>query len=200
MKRLITTLCLTISLTFGSFGVGWSGDFQKGVDAYDKGDYATALKEFMPLAEQGDASAQYNLGQIYRQGLGVPEDYKTAVKWNTLAAEQGHAKAQYNLGMMYDNGQGVLQDYKTAVKWYILSAEQGHAKAQYNLGVTYALGQGVIEDKVYAHMWANIANSNGHENGKKLMEFLLEQGITPSQIEKAQDLARECVKKNYKGC
>ena len=164
MKRLITTLCLVISLAIGSFGVGLSGDFQKGVDAYDKGDYATALKEFMPLAEQGDASAQYNLGQIYRQGLGVPEDYKTAVKWNTLAAEQGHAKAQYNLG------------------------------------VTYALGQGVIEDKVYAHMWANIANSNGHENGKKLMEFLLEQGMTPSQIEKAQDLARECVKKNYKGC
>ena len=50
MKRLITTLCLTVSLAFGSFGVGLSGDYQKGVDAYDKGDYATALKEFMPLA------------------------------------------------------------------------------------------------------------------------------------------------------
>ena len=95
---------------------------------------------------------------------------------------------------------GILQDFETALKWYILTAEQGNATAQYNLGVMYALGQGVIEDKVYAHMWANIANSNGHENGKKLMEFLLEQGITPSQIEKAQDLARECVKKNYKGC
>ena len=200
MKRLITTLCLTISLAIGSFSIGWSGDFQKGVDAYDKGDYATALKEFMPLAEQGDASAQYNLGQIYRQGLGVPEDYKTAVKWNTLAAEQGHAKAQYNLGVMYDNGQGVLQDYKTAVKWYKLAAEQGFAKAQYNLGGMYALGQGVIEDKVFAHMWANILNSNGHEEGKKIMDYLLEQGITPSEIEEAQSLARECVKKNYKEC
>ncbi len=64
----------------------------------------------------------------------------------------------------------------------------------------YAFGKGTIEDIVYAHMWANIANSNGHDGGKKLIEYLIEQGMTPSQIEKAQDLARECVKKNYKGC
>ena len=101
---------------------------------------------------------------------------------------------------MYDNGQGVLQDYKTAVKWYILSAEQGYAKAQYNLGVMYALGQGVIADKVYAHMWGNILNSNGHEDGKKIMDYLLKQGMTPSQIEEAERLARECIKKNYNGC
>ena len=112
----------------------------------------------------------------------------------------GYAKAQFNVGFIYDNGQGVLQDYKTAVKWYILSSEQGFAKAQYNLGGMYALGQGVIEDKVYAHMWANILNSNGYEDGKKIMDYLLEQGITPSQIEEAQSLARECVKKEYKSC
>ena len=164
MKRLIINLFLTISLALGSFGVGWSGDFQKGLEAYNKGDYATALKEWKPLAEGG------------------------------------YIDAQYNLGIMYDNGQGVLQDYKTAVKWYIQSAEQGNAEAQYNLGVMYALGQGVIEDKVYAHMWGIILNSNGHEDGKKIMDYLLKQGMTPLQVEKAQDLARECIKKNYKGC
>ncbi len=58
----------------------------------------------------------------------------------------------------------------------------------------------MIKDYVYAHMWGNIGNSNGNEGGKKIMELLLKQGMTPSQIEKAQDLARECVKKNYKGC
>ena len=200
MKRLITTLCLCISLALGSFGVGWSGDFQKGLDAAQRGDYNTALKEWTSLAEQGDAKAQFNLGIMYERGQSVPQDYKTAVKWYALSAEQGDALAQYNLGVIYDKGQGVLQDYKTAVKWYILSAEQGNATAQYNLGVMYALGQGVIEDKVYAHMWGNISNSNGYEGGKKLMDYLLEQGMTPSQIEKAQDLARECVKKNYKGC
>ena len=200
MKRLAITFCLTISLAIGSFGVGWSGDFQKGADAYEKGDYATAFREWKPLADQGDASAQHNLGVMYDEGYGVLQDHKAAVKWYTLAAEKGLDYAQFNLGFMYRNGVGILQDFKTALKWYILSAEEGYAKAQYNLVVMYALGQGVIEDKVYAHMWENILNSNGYEGGKKIMDYLLEQGITPTQIERAQDLARECLKKNYKGC
>ena len=200
MKRLITSLYLSISLALGIFGVGWSGDLEKGYNAYKRGDYATALKEWIPLAEGGEASIQSLLGEMYRQGIGVPQDDKIAAKWYTLAAEQGFLIAQLNLGVMYERGHGVPQDYKTAVKWYILAAEQGHVDSQINLGVMYALGQGVIEDKVTAHMWANIANSNGNEGGKKLIELLLKQGMTPSQIEKAQDLARECVKKNYKGC
>ena len=87
-----------------------SADFDKGLDAYDRGDYATALREFKPLAEQGDAYAQYNLGVMYDKGQGVPKDYKTAVKWYTLAAEQGDADAQNNLGLMYDEGKGVPQN------------------------------------------------------------------------------------------
>ena len=111
MKRHILTLWLSICLALGSFGIGWSGDFQKGVNAYEKGDYATALKEWTPFADQGHAKAQYNLGVAYANGEGVFQDYKTAVKWYILSAEQGNAKAQYNLGIMYDNGKGVLQDY-----------------------------------------------------------------------------------------
>ena len=76
--------------------------FPKGFAAYQSGDYATALREWTPLAKQGDAVAQYNLGVMYAQGQGVPQDYKTAVKWYRLAAEQGNADAQYNLGVMYD--------------------------------------------------------------------------------------------------
>jgi hypothetical protein len=74
--------------------MSWSADFQKGYDAYQSGDYATALREWQPLAEQGNADAQYELGWMYRSGKGVPQDYKTAFKWYTLAAEQGHAAAQ----------------------------------------------------------------------------------------------------------
>ena len=100
---------------------------------------------------------------------------------------------------MYHRGDGVLQDYKTAVKWFTLAAEQGDAKAQTNLGVMYGISQGVLQDNIYAHMWANIASSNGDENGGKLRELVAED-MTPSQLEKAQDLARECVAKEYKGC
>ena len=124
MKTLTSTLCLTIAVFLGSTGVSWSADYLTGLTAYRGGDYATAHRELTPLAEQGDAVAQYNLGVLYRDGQGVPQDYKTAVKWTRLAAEQGDADAQHNLGSMYRKGQGVLQDYKTARKWYRLSAEQ----------------------------------------------------------------------------
>ena len=118
-------------------------DFNKGLAAAQAGDFAMALKEWMPLAEDGDSISQYNLGLMYNNGWGVPQDYKDAMKWYTRAAEQGYARAQFNLGFMYDNGQGVLQDDKEAVKWYTLAAEQGYARAQNNLGFMYKNGQGV---------------------------------------------------------
>jgi TPR repeat protein len=121
------------------------------------------------------------------------------VKWYTLAAEQGNAIAQFNLGVMYANGQGVPKDYTIAVRWYRFAAEQGNASAQSNLGTMYGMGTGVIQDWVYAHMWGNLGASNGNENGGKLREIATKQ-MTPSQLEKAQDLARECVCKKYKGC
>ena len=163
MRNLTATLCLTIAVLLFSPTEGWSQDFQKGVDAYNRGDYATALREFTLLAEQGDAVAQTSLGKLYSEGLGVPQDYKTAVKWYTLSAEQGVAVAQINLGLMY------------------------------------ALGQGVIQDYVYAHMWGNLAASNGSENGGKLRDIVAKK-MTRTQIAEAQKLARECVRKKYKGC
>jgi hypothetical protein len=136
---------------------------------------------------------------MYKKGLGVPQDYKTAVKWYTLAAKQGFANAQSNLGLMYDQGLGVPQDYEIALKWYTLAAEQGNASAQYNLGVLYGKGHGVLQDNVHAHMWWNIAASNGIEQGGKSRDKVAKE-MTDSQIEKAQELARECVRKEYKGC
>ena len=114
-----------MTVLLGSSGVCWSADLQKGFDALERGDYATALKELTPLAEQGNADAQYNLGLMYKNGLGVPQDYKTAVKWFTLAAEQGDVDAQFNLGLKYARGQGVPQDYVRAHMWFNLSASTG---------------------------------------------------------------------------
>ena len=72
MKRLTATLCLTIALLLGSMGMSWGADFQKGETSFQSGDYATALREWTPLAQQGHANAQYNLGWMYRKGNGVP--------------------------------------------------------------------------------------------------------------------------------
>jgi TPR repeat protein len=197
--RKITLTILAILFCLNS-NIVWSADFQKGLTAARSGDFATALREWKPLARKGFARAQYNLGVMYDNGRkGVPQDYKTAVKWYKLAAEQENARAQYNLGVMYEDGKGVLQDYKTAVKWYKLAAEQGDSRAQNNLGVRYGTGKGVIKDYVYAHMWGNIALSNGNKGGGKVRDTIAKL-MTPSQIETAQELARGCIRKKYKGC
>jgi len=162
-------------------------------------DYQEALKWFRLAAAQGLAQAQFNLGQMYVKGQGVTQDYKEATKWWRLAAEQGDVEAQYNLGVMYSQGKGPTQDYKEAAKWYRLAAAQGFVNAQYNLAVMYVFGQGVIKNHVVAHMWTNIAARNGHEAAKKSRDFLAKK-MKPKQIAKAKELARECIKKNYKDC
>ena len=136
---------------------------------------------------------------MYYTGQGVPQDYKTAVKWYRLAAEQGYVDAQFSVGNAYGKGKGVPQDYKTAVKWHTLAAEQGYARSQSLLGLWYVLGHGVLQDNVDAHMWLNIAASNGNKTDGKVRDLVAKE-MTPFQLEKAQDLARECVRKNYKGC
>ncbi len=101
-----------------------AADLEAGLEAYDRGDYATALKEWRPLAEQGHATAQFALGAMYSSGQHVPQDYAEAVKWYRLAAEQGQADAQHDLGLMYYFGHGVPQDYVQAHMWYSLAAER----------------------------------------------------------------------------
>ena len=101
MRKFVTTLCLILSLALGSLGMGWSADFQKGMEAYNKGDYATALKEWKPLAEGGDTDAQYYLGIMYDEGQGVPQDYQAAAKWYTIVAEKGYPEAQRHLALLY---------------------------------------------------------------------------------------------------
>jgi len=150
------------------------GDYEKGATAYKAGDHSTALSVFHPLAEnKGFLSLFYSVEDVIN--------------------------AQSNLGVMYDKGQGVTQDDKTAVKWYALAAEQGNADAQSNLGFMYYKGKGVIQDDAYAHMWWNIAALNGDTNAVKNRDVVAKR-MTPPDISTAQKLARECVRKKYKGC
>ena len=81
-------------------------------------------------AEQGNASAQVNLGAMYATGEGVLEDDAEAVRWYRMAAEQGHASAQYNLGLMYAFGQGVLEDSVLAHMWFNIAGVNGHEGAR----------------------------------------------------------------------
>ena len=103
MNRLLILPVLLLTLLVGN--PAFSADWDKGVAAYQSGDYATALREWKPLAEQGNARAQFYLGVMYGNGQGVPQDYKTAVKWYRLAAEQGDADAQTSLDIILRRGE-----------------------------------------------------------------------------------------------
>ncbi len=186
----ILSLCSSVARADG---------LEDSVEAYNKGNYAQALELLRPLANQGIATAQNNLGWMYDVGKGVAQDYQEAVKWYRLAAEQGYAAAQNNLGFFYHVGKGVTQDYQEAVKWYRLAAEQGYAAAQNNLGVMYVKGKGITQDHVRARMWFNFAANKGDTNAKESRDRTAKE-MKPYQIANAQRMARDCEKKNYKNC
>ena len=136
MRNLIKTFLVMLMLSFSHAAI--AGDYEDGVVAYGKGDFATALRLLTPLAEQGDAKAQVILGYMFEKGEGVAQDFKTAVKWYTLSAEQGNASAQSNLGVMYAEGQGAAQDYVKAHMWWNIAAIEGLADAIKNRDIVAA--------------------------------------------------------------
>jgi TPR repeat protein len=167
-----------------------SARFDEGLVAYDRGDYATALKEWRPLAEAGEDRAQHALGVMYERGQGVIQDYKEALKWFTKAAEQGYAAAQFNLGLMFHEGRGVTQDYKEALSWFNKAAEQGYAPAQNSVGAMFATGQGTPQDYVSAYVWFQLAATSGSQDAVRNRDAV-KKHLTRSQIEQAQRIAKD---------
>jgi len=181
--------CWYALLTFAP-ALSTSGNWREGQKALEKGDYATAVKEFLPLARQGNSVAQFNLGFMYHEGKGVPQDSKEALKWYRLAADRGDPAAQFNLGVMYDKGDGVPQDDKEAIQWYRLAADQGTPSAQLNLGFMYDKGNGVPQNYVQAYMWYSLAGASGSAKGPNNRDLIVPK-MTPTQIAEAQRLTRE---------
>ena len=190
MKR----LALAIVFVLGFAPPVWA-DFQAGFVAYDRGDYATAVREFRPLAEQGDATAQFYLGFMYDNGEGVPQDYSEAVKWYRKSAEQGDSDAQYSLAAIYVEGRGVLENYAEALRWFRRAAENNHGLALNSLGIMYESGWGVPQDYVQAHMWYNLAAAGSspgkHRDRAAKNRDIVAVVMTAAQIAEAQRLARE---------
>lgn len=114
--------CLIIWLALGGAA---AGPLEQGLEAYNRGDFATAGKLWRDAAEAGNATAMNNLGIMYDLGKGVPRSDKLAIFWFTKAARLGHPKAQFNLGRKFDNGEGVTANEVTAYMWYVLAASSG---------------------------------------------------------------------------
>ena len=125
-------------------------------------------------------------------------DYGTALKAFRPLAEQGNPAAQSDLGVMYEKGQAVSQDYNEAVRWYRKAADQGYAPAQFNLARMYGLGHGVPQDYAYAYMWLSLAADDHKFEVAQKARNALEKHMTPSQVEKAKQLAEEWKAKKTK--
>ena len=171
-------------------------------------DYEKSFKWYSKAAEQGDITSQYNVANMYLNGQGVIQDYKEAERRYRLIADRASEKnlgrekwnftwntvhAQNTLGWMYSEGKGVIQDYKEAVKWFSLAAERGYYTAQNNLGMMYENGEGVLPTYAIAHMYYNIAATSGYEDAIENRKRISKK-MQLSQIEEAQDLAREWVR------
>ena len=191
MRKSVTTALLVVTFSIS----GHAAERDWGLDAYRVSDYQSALMIWTPLAEAGDAVAQFNIGYMHEFGEGVTSNHVLAAKWYERAADQGDARAQHSLANYYFTS----GSYATATKWYQQSAEQGLAEAQADLGASYGLGQGVPQSYIYAHMWSNISSLTGFDKGVRLTAELTKL-MSPEEISIAQYLARECVAKHYKGC
>ena len=150
---------LAIALSLPALG----DDFSDAIVAYQKGDYDTAHDLWAPLAEAGDARAQFNLALLYGNGLGRTLDRETARRWFQAAAEQGNVQAQYNLARMLQSGDGVQADVAAARGWYERAARQDFAPAQNNLALMYLEGQGMPRDRARAVRWFSRAAESSPE-------------------------------------
>lgn len=159
-------------------------DGAAGLKAVERGDYETALREFKPLAEQGNAEAQINLGNLYMKGLGVEQDYAAAGNWYRQAAEHGDPIGQSKLGILYYYGLGVDKNPDEAARWFLKAAEQGEPSAAAVLGSMYAEGDGVIRDNVKAYYWYTLAADNGHADALEARSSLVDE-MTPGEINEA---------------
>ena len=179
------------------------------------------------MSEQGNAKAQYAIGQMYRFGKTVPQDYEYAFKWYRMAAEQGLPDAQNDLSMMYSDGEVVSQNSGKAVKWMRFASDQGNSVAQLRRGMALeaSLGGGKTINEVSrlkelawsrddspegrlarqclieAHMWYHLAASN--DNTSVLHDHAikardaLSAKLSREDIAVAQRLAREWKPKTW---
>ena len=168
-------------------------NFKTGLNAYDRGDFSTALMEWRPLAERGDARAQFNVGVILFNGQGVSHNPAEAVEWYRAAADQGYGPAQANLSCMYETGQGLLQNYIEAYKWSTLAARHG-VEARKSLSSLSAkmTAEQIAEAEQAAAAWqprlAETAPETAAATGGETVAQAVTAGPTRAQVSEVQNL------------
>ncbi len=151
--------------------------YEAGATAYNKRDFHTAMKNWQPLAEKGDVKAQFNVGLLHAQGLGVSQNYKEAVKWWQMAAAKDNADAALQVGRVYAEGRdGVPKDPAEAVKALRKAGDLGNAQAQAMMGAFYQRGEGVAKSDKDALTWYKKAVAQGYTPAMNTVGVMYENG------------------------
>ncbi len=188
MKRLRPLLITLLLLSFCPL-VLTAAVIDQALASYEQKQYQQAEKQFLKIAGQGNADAQYYLGQLYRLGQLGDSDINKAVKYYQLAASQGHAQAMRNLGTIYYYGNLGEPDYETAYNWIKKSAEADDTWSQWLLSIMYMNGDGIEKDSYRAYQWASISAHKGHIESQQLRDEIKKQ-LNVSQLHQADQLDR----------
>jgi TPR repeat protein len=174
-------------------------DFFAGQEAYERGDYETARREWLPLAQSGDAETEYRIARMIHYDQLEGEDAEAA-RWYRMAADRGHAAAQNNLGLLHEQGRGVEADPAAAVAWYRRAAEQNLVAAQVNLARCYDQGIGLAENPEAAAEWYARAASQQHAASQfRLGEMYAAGRGVPQDSKKAAKWLRRAEKNGHAG-
>lgn len=176
MNRAALSWAFLLAAGLAASDPAWGASLEEAQAAYSAGDFMRAAGLFQSAAEQGDASAQYNLGVLYENGQGLAKDYGRAAVWYRKSADQGDVNAQNNLANLYMFGLGVPLDIGEAVKWLRKAGEQGEPGAQFNLGILYMLGQSVPQDYAQAQYWLKLAAVQGEAEAQYNLGVMSERG------------------------
>jgi TPR repeat protein len=160
--------------------LGYAEIFVAGLNAIDRNHYAAAYRSFKPLADEGIAEAQNNLGFLFQNGLGVRRNYNTAIKWYQSAADQGLAEAEHNLGILNYRGHGLAQSYQIARRWFKKSADKGLRDSHYMLGLMFYKGEGVKNSMKRASQHFTVAASQGDANSQYMLAHMVLTGDAES--------------------
>lgn len=155
-----------------------AASFEEGSAAYRGGNYASAREIWTPLANAGDANAQYALGYLYQYGMGAPVDTTQAARWYEKSARQGDRDAQYALGTLLQFGDGVTQNFPQALAWFQKAAEgePPFADAEFAIARLYFRGLGVPLDLKRAIEWLKKASDHNNPAAHFLMGASYESG------------------------
>lgn len=188
MRTCFYVLCAFLFVT--SVHSSASAGFEEALSAFKAHDYQKAVREWKPLAEDGNLSAQYNLAQIYRTGLLGEPDYVLAAFWYRKAAEQDMAAAKYNLGLLISDGLALEQTRNEGTRLILSAATAGLVDAQYTLGVGFATARPPQKDLLRARLWFEVAASSGSEKAEARLAGILGDFDDSMEAEYRQLLGR----------